>query len=544
MSNRRPMVIGVALLGAALAVFAALNLSTTELTPPPEVTEAAGATANGPNVLILLWDTVRADHLSVYGHHRKTTPFLEELAESSLVFDRAISPGMWTPPSHGSMFTGLPPSQHGVNANYKWLDHHHVTLAEWMTHHGYATYAWSANPYVSEDTNLLQGFDTFQATFKKQWKRAARTATNNKLIPADASSDVSPMWKPQPGQKHGGNTHAYKDGGAVGVGAFTKWVLEDRPQDRPFFAYVNLMEAHIPRIPSMASRQALLDPTMIATGLQTDAAQINLLSYIFGKHEYTNEEIEAINGVYDAALLDLDILTRDLIDQLEAAGVLDDTVVILTSDHGENLGDHHMFGHKYSLFDTLLNVPLMIRYPKKVAAGRVTEPVSNLNLYATILDLAELPAPPHPILSKSLLDRQPEPVFSELVAATPVAIRRVSALHGGVDQAYWLRTFKSVESDGWKLIRSSAEPHQLYRPGDDPQELNNLYPDHPEEAAELGTLLDDWLGTFPTYQPSSRAAEDEPKALDAKTLEMLQQMGYMTEDAPTEPASEFERNEP
>lgn len=499
--------------------------------PPP---------ADGPNVLIVLWDTVRADRLSVYGHDRNTTPFLTEFAAESRVFERAITPGMWTPPSHASMFTGLPPSQHGVHANYKWLDDHHVTLAEWLTDHGYSSYAWSANPYLSPDTNLLQGFETFEATFSGTWKRAARTATQSKLIAADASSDISPMWKPQPGQQAGGNAHSYKDGGVVGVQAFMKWVKDDREQDRPFFAYVNLMEAHIPRIPSMDSRQALLEPAVIATGLRTNVAQIDLLSYIFGKHEFTEEELFAIRGVYDAALLDLDIITRDLVGQLDHAGLLDDTVVIITSDHGENLGDHHMFGHKYSLFDTLLNVPLVIHYPKGIEPGRVEHPTTNLDLFATILDITNVPLPEHATMSQSLLapNRQPEPVFAEMVAATPVAIRRVDALHGGIDKDYWLRTFKSVENDGWKLIRATAPPHQLYHLPNDPGEVNNLYDDHVDEAAQLGALIDEWLTRFPQYDPDERSIEDMPRTHDQETKEMLERLGYIEDEDDNAPKRE------
>ena len=118
-----------------------------------------------PNVLFVVWDTVRADRLSVYGHDKPTTPFLESIAARSVVFDRAISPSFWTLPSHASMFTGLAASVHGADADYHWLDNHFVTLAEHFGTNGYDTYAWSSNPNISRTANTTQGFETFQQPF-------------------------------------------------------------------------------------------------------------------------------------------------------------------------------------------------------------------------------------------------------------------------------------------------------------------------------------------------------------------------------------------
>ena len=511
-----------------------LGLQQKPLPPAPLPMPASGEVHDGPNVLIILWDTVRADRLSLYGYELPTTPNLDAFAKNARVYERAISPGIWTPPSHGSMFTGLPPSQHGVRATYKWLDDHHETMAEVLKAHGYDTYAFSANPFVAQTTNLLQGVDLVDHSFEGKWKRQARRATVSKLIDGDASTDISPAWRPMQGQKTSGTSHAYKDAGTVIDDAFFEWVEKRPDQDRPFFAYLNYMEAHIPRVPSMAARKKVMDDTLIDVSLRTVVAQINLLSYTFGKHDFTEQELEAINRTYDAALIDLDAATGELLDGLKSRGLLDNTVVILTSDHGENLGDHHMFGHKYSIWDTLLHVPLVIHHPGMVEAGRVDTPVSNLDIFGTVFDLVGLDKPEEAPLSASLNNLPTRnDVFSEMVEATPVAIQRVDKLYGVDNQEQWLTTYRAIERNRRKLVLGSDGSTRLYDLTADPQELTPIAPMDPDEVASLTASLNHWHDSFPAYDPAARSSSDAP--LDVGATEMLEQLGYMVDDKDAEP---------
>lgn len=532
--NARALVTVLALLAAVGVAVAAWRLGpdadpATEATAPPPA--AAGAR---PNVIILMWDTVRSDRLGPYGYGLPTTPALDRFAQGATVFTRAVSPAIWTPPSHASLFTGLAPKQHGVDATYKWLDHHHATLAEILGEAGFDTYAFSSNPYVSGKTNLLQGFQTTDYSFEKPWKKDARAATEAKLIPEDRSSDISPGWTPIPGQGRGGETHAFKDAGPVIQRAFTEW-LGARPEpERPFFAYLNYMEAHIPRVPSLESRKLMMNDAQLQVALQTDVSQINLLSYIFGKLEYTPEQLEAINRTYDASVRDLDAAVGGLLDDLEARGVLDDTIVIVMADHGENLGDHHMFGHKYSMWDTLLSVPLLIRYPKALDPGRRDVPVSTLDVFATVLDLVGLPARDG-VTSQSLRSRgAAHTLFSDMIAATPTAIKRVDSTHGLEDEAKWLRTFKAAELDGWKYIRGSDASCQLYHLPEDPKETRSLCDTHPDRVAALGRDLDAWLSQIPAYNPDNRRPDDQAKPLSRETRQMLRSLGYVDGDGADE----------
>ena len=218
-------------------LFAALSCtgsSTTEPEAPPPEPEPAEApapapeAASGPNVLILLWDTVRADHLSLYGYDRPTTPHLEAFAKDALVFEQAFAPGMWTLPTHASMFTGLPATTHGAHASYRWLDNRFVTLPEWFSQNGYETWAFSSNLIASPLANLYQGFEHQHLTYKPPHTAEARKLTRAKLMPEDASSEISP--------KFAGNNDdeweksVFKDAAPYMHGEFAAW-LDSRPED-------------------------------------------------------------------------------------------------------------------------------------------------------------------------------------------------------------------------------------------------------------------------------------------------------------------------
>ncbi|MCB9680957.1 MAG: sulfatase [Alphaproteobacteria bacterium] len=499
---------------------------------------AVAAPDGAPNVLMIVWDTTRADHLGLYGYRRDTTPHIAARADQGVVFDRVVSPAMWTPPSHSSMFTGAAPTHHGVKATYKWLDSHFTTLAEQLGHHGWETWAFSANPYVDPSTNITQGFETVNTTSSQPWRKAAKEATQAKLLPHDASTDISPAWK---GKRVIGDVHPFKDAAPVASEALLDW-LDARDDDRPWFAFVNMMEAHIPRVPSLASREALLDDALLQRGLTTKVSQTELLAYTFGKHDYSPDELDAIGGVYDAAVRDLDAATGALLDALDRQGVLDHTIVILTADHGENLGDHHMFGHKFSLWDTLLHVPLVVWWPGKLAPRHVTTPVSNLGLFSTVLHLVDVELPtPGPDLDVNLLDvDKPMPVFSELIESTPVSIRRIDKQYGIEDKARWLRTYRSVELDGYKLVVASDLTRELYDLRNDPGETTDLMQADKSRFLALDGLLHDWVASVPAYDPALRVDADHPSGVDSKTRRMLEALGYAEGDEEGDDGDEIE----
>ncbi|MFT4622304.1 MAG: arylsulfatase A-like enzyme [Myxococcota bacterium] len=530
---------GVALGGAVVAVVAvgliatAVTLRAPPPPPPPQPAAAALPAPNArPNVLVVVWDTVRADRLSLYGHHRPTTPWLRAFAEEAAVFEQARSPGMWTLPAHAALFTGLPPKATGADERWLWLDSWHVTLAEHLSSHGYQTVALAANTLLSNDTNLMQGFDTVVNTWHGPIRERAAALTRRKLLPRDASNELAPLYVPPAhGAKNAEWARAvYKEAGPLLGEGLLRW-LDDRAEpDQPWFAYINMMEAHTPRIPSLESRKALMDEDLFRLGLATDASHISLHFYNFDKQEYSPAELEAMRAVYDAALLDLDGATERLMAGLAERGVLDDTIVVITADHGENLGDHHLFNHRFALWDSLLHVPLVVRHPATVPAGRVSPPVSTIDLFGTVEALTGVPAAPGE--RASWFDK-PSDVVATMALPLEREIRSVQAVHPDVEIEQWMRSGHALVHGSDKWIRWASGATERYDLGVDPDETSNLAGASPAVDASLDGRLEAWRAASPAYTPERRGPEDDPKSVRASQEDLrrqLEALGYIQPD--------------
>jgi arylsulfatase A-like enzyme len=494
----------------------------------PALSTAEQTKPKRPNVLLILWDTTRADRMSLYGYERPTTPRIDERAAEARVFDRAVSPAIWTVPAHGSLFTGLAVSSHGAHSLWTWLDGHHVTMAEWLGEKGYDTYLFSSNVYVEDKTNLTQGFATRHYSYKDPWRGPAKKAASKKLLAADQSTEISPSFQRGASRALGWSKSVFKDSAPVAQRALLRW-LSEREGDAPFFAYLNLMEAHSPRTPSRASREALLSPEQIKLGLETDVSQVTLVDYTFGDTTFSPEELKAISGVYDASIRDLDQATGALLDALEAQGILEDTIVILTSDHGENLGEHGHFEHRFVIYEPLIHVPLMIYYPKGLPPGRVAEEVSTINVFGTVLDLLELESPDTPMASESLLELTPGVAYTEIAGAEPGWTNKVMRRYPDVDWAKMKRSYRSVNNAGWKYIEASDGEQELYALREDPGELDNRVLSSPEKTLELEQNLEGRLEAIPRYDSSKRAPDDGPIKAKAgsETERQLRMLGYV-----------------
>ncbi len=497
-----------------------------------EYTEPDGEPAAGeqPNVLFIVWDTVRADHLSLYGYHRPTTPTLDRLAQTAMVFEQAHSPGMWTLPSHASMFTGLPPESTGADERWLWLDTPYLTMAEHFQAQGYNTFSLAANTLLSTDTNLTQGFHVPMNTFKGKMATPAQKATQAKILPTDRSQELSPKWTPP---AHGATNAewaraAYKDAGPLIAKTFLRWTKQRKRPDTPFFAYLNLMEAHTPRIPSRASRDRVLadDPELVELGLATDAGHINLHFYNFGKHDYTERELEAITGVYDASLGDLDAALAELWKGLEDEGLLDNTIVVLTSDHGENLGDHHLFNHRFTLAESLTHVPLVVWAPG-LPSGRLRAPVTTMDLFPTLCAWAGVPVP-DALKGIHLLDA-PRPAVTRMELPLLREIETVKNVHPDVAVEPWVKSGHALVGDGLgKVIRWDERPAEGYDLSRDPGETSPVEPD-----PQLLEAVERWRASVPAYDPSKRTEADEPVHVRAGQEDLrahLEALGYVADD--------------
>ncbi len=283
------------------------------------------------------------------------------------------------------------------------------------------------------------------------------------------------------------------------------------------------MEAHTPRLPSSASRDAVIgDPDVVARGLATDAAHIRLHFYNFGKTPYTVPELQAIGAVYDAALRDLDDATRRLFEGLDERGLLDETVVVLTSDHGENLGDHGLFNHRFALWRTLTHVPLVVWHPD-LSGERRSEPVSTRDLFGTVARLSRVRPP------AGLGDwfEDPSPAATWLAEPLRREIETVQNVHPDVELGPWMKSGHALVVGRHKIVATSDGEVDVYDLEADPGEL------WPLDDAGLERRLERELGAYldgvAAPEPDRRTPSDVPvhqRAEDDELTENLGALGY------------------
>jgi arylsulfatase A-like enzyme len=475
-----------------------------------------------PNVLWIVWDTARADHLGLYGADRETTPFLDEWARGARVFDDCLSTAGYTLPSHASMFTGLLPSEHCADNHTKRLDDRYTTIAEALGTVGYQTYLYSANPHISSAGNFQQGFDVAEYPWSPQFVERAEAIVRSKLPDEDESSELGARFRDAEQGQATLSVWNIKAAGELAGEAALGW-LRSIDRRRPFFVFLNYMEAHRPYIPPRRFRERTMSPEQIAESYRVDRSWVPMWEYTFGLRDFTEEEIELTRATYDATLVELDELFRNLIGSLEREGYLDDTVVILTADHGEHLGEQHMLDHQYSVYQPLLRVPLVVHYPSRFAPGRELSPVMNFDIFPTLLELAGAEPPvgqqQHAV---SLLAAGAERSrFAEESANSGVGIHMVREQHPDWDPSPWQRRLRSWVDGRYKYIWGSDERRELYDLSVDPLEQRDLSLEQTDRLQSMNTALE-------AYYASLNLCDPEPSPpIPPEQYERLKGLGYV-----------------
>jgi arylsulfatase A-like enzyme len=330
---------------------------------------------NSPNVLFIVLDTVRAESLSVYGNSRPTTPQLERLAKNGVRFEYAISPAPWTLISHSTIFTGHFP--HELSADWEApLDTTYRTLAEDFRDHGYATAGFVANMiYCSYETGLNQGFTHYEDY----------PLSISELVLS--SSLLSNIVNSQLVRRVAGNYDVLDRKSAAQVNHdFLSWLSHNN--QKPFFVFLNYFDAHEPYMPHRPFDTKFGQPAPRNNDLVKrwahEAARLE-------KESMSPAEIQAELDAYEGSIAYLDQQLGLLFDELKRRNVLDNTLVVITADHGEQFGEHGIFTHGNSLYLQTLRVPLLILFPSRLPADTtITEPVTLRDLPATIADLVPL----------------------------------------------------------------------------------------------------------------------------------------------------------
>ena len=416
-----------------------------------------------PNVVLITLDTTRADHLSAYGYERQTSPVLDTLAAEGAKFELAFAPISTTGPSHSTMFTALYPLTHRVIKNGIPLADAQVTLAEILNSRGYQTAAIIGSFVLTERFGFSQGFEFFDDEFA-----------------AEHASIRGSEWE----------GHTYEGGFDRRANETTRraidWLEQTRQAERPFFLFVHYFDPHAPYSPPPEFR-----------------------NHFGSTGRKGNERLIAL---YDEEIAFTDREIGLLLDSLSRLQLSDKTVVVVTADHGEGLGDHNHDGHGVNIFDEAVRVPLLIRWPKHIEAGlRFEEPVEFVDLLPTLLDLTGTDGvgarSQGRSLANALLGQE------TLRSDHPVFLHRRHFEPGRVGNFEVAGEKFAVRKDNWKLILGKSEKTaELYNLGTDPSEERNLYEDEPEKVQELTALLNEWSKSMSTDIAVELELSDEDRA--------------------------------
>jgi arylsulfatase A-like enzyme len=353
------------------------------------ISDLPPASAGAPNVLLIVVDALRADHLSSYGYDRPTSPNIDRLAREGTLFETAISAAPYTAPSHASLLTGRYPHQHGV----QWLTHRpsfdgrYPTLPEALQGQGYRTAAFSANRFwFTREQGFGRGFTRFEDNFHSLGDMAARTFYGRKFeenILRKFFEDY--LWR--------------KSAPEVNRSVLS-WLQRD--QDKPFFAFLNYFDVHDPYLPPQPYRSQF-------SALEAPGGIVNSHQSRYNP-SLTPQEVQNEIDAYDGAISYVDDQIAQLLAEIERLGLGDNLLVVITSDHGEAFGEHGAFVHANSVYREEIHVPLIIWQPGRIPAGvRVFHPVSNAALPATIMDLISQEETPGPFPIRSLRGLWAEP---------------------------------------------------------------------------------------------------------------------------------------
>ncbi len=326
-----------------------------------------------PNIVLVVFDTARWDRFGCYGYERPTTPFVDGLAEQGLRVETMIANGPWTLPSHGSLFTGLYPSQHGSQwqTGPRLRDSVSITMAEWLRGLGYHTICATNNGLISERTGLSRGFDRY--AFRLDLERGRR--------------------------RLGRRVKKVLAGGDSGGLIINEWVrkeLSNAPQ--PTFLFVNYLECHWSYVPPRRLEKRVGGPRFgLAEGIRYRAGLARNAGPWEAIARADERTLDVYRTMYDGELANADEHLRDLMAILRESGHVDGrpSLVMVTSDHGEHVGEHRLADHHASLDDHLIRVPFVAWGPGVVEPGTQSRPFELVDVFPSLARLLgrELPVP-------------------------------------------------------------------------------------------------------------------------------------------------------
>lgn len=466
--------------------------------------EALTTEKKGPNVILIVMDTVRADHLSVYGYERNTTPFLNKFAENATLFKKSTASGAMTLSTHASIFTGMYARSHGAHTTTddpggKPLGDKFNTMAEILAENGYNTVGVVANHgYLSSKFNMDQGFHYYDVRCPIRF-----IGKTNKIFFRERVRKVSKMFVPRIVWER---LHR----SAETINQVTYNLLGQlKNNDNPFFLFVNYMDAHDPYIPPPPF-DTLFDGKMerfSTAKFRTLEHELMLL-----ERSITKKEKRHLLSQYDGGIAYIDFHLEKLINRLKSDGLYENSLIIITSDHGEAFGEKNLLIHGLAAYENITSVPLIIKYPNQNKGQIVDELVSSVDYLPTVLGTIGKEIPEY-IQGTSLLEITNSAKRNVISESYPSEYWK--SLHSRFN-----RIQRAIYSWPYKFISATDGKLELYDLSKDPNEANDLYHDDSTVAKQMDSKLKQWLDTF-------TPEESEPASMDRETIENLKALGYI-----------------
>ncbi len=434
------------------------------------------APPGSPNVLLISIDTLRADRLSCYGYDRPTSPTIDRIAAQGVLFERLIAASSWTLPTHMSLLTALDPLAHKVLNDGRILALDVPTAAERFLQAGYSTAGVVSSPYLNAFHGFSRGFESYDDY-----------SVGDTLFGAGSYVKTSPSTL------------------ARGTAWLDRW--DGAGRERPFFLFVHFWDVHHAYNPP-PPYDAMFAPAGAAPETIPPGPHTHDLGDEAAAHE---REI----ALYDGEIRYVDTHIAQLLERLERLGALDDTVVAVTADHGEELWQRGYYGHRRTLFDEVTHVPLIIRFPGHLPAGRrVDGVVRQIDIAPTLLELAGLDPvslgrgdPTLPYAARSLV-----PLAANDASPSSPSLVAFSDLHDGVVRAVRAGDKKYIEDRESKLYFDLSQ---------DPEELENRILSEPDAALGFEQLLSAWAAAG---GPDAGSTEAD---IPPEQLELLKSLGYI-----------------
>ena len=446
-------------------------------------------------VFLITVDTLRADHMGIYGYPRQTSPELDRLAEQGVTFTRAVAQWPKTGPSLASLFTGRYPKTTGLThrAAQK-IPGEYLTLPELFQSAGYSTLGVVSNAVLSAELGWNRGFDEFLETWTLGGAVSDDPVEHRKWVAAPL---VNQLAIP---------------------------ALERRVDSERLFVWLHYSDPHAPYLLPEGTTDPFLDDAF--------DTQEQMIEHELPPARALGDErrLGFYVAKYDANILVTDSYIGAILDHLESLGLLEDALVIFTSDHGEGLGEHNeLFEHGREPYNTTAHVPLFITYPGVTKPGRQVEhPTELLDLYPTLRDLLQVTGEPEGLQGSSLV---PFLGLEGSIDARDLEPFRYAFSEAGGGQMLW-RHYLSVQDGRWKLVfhpaverndRQLPPTFELFDLETDPQELENLAGQREEEFDRLWKALSTWMEST----PEQGQIDPDSEAYSEETLNALRALGYL-----------------